>query len=131
MKILWLNLLLLVPIIALFMAKRYWPSHRWLITGVFFGIVVAPLSMGLYATFFLPPIGIVTGMIGLVSLLFHDMPGYEFSIYFGFLPSHTVVAGIPNFYIESINAIVWTIVYGFLGWIVDTLLSKRRCQSEQ
>jgi hypothetical protein len=46
-------------------------------TGVGLGLVVSPLSMGLYATYFLGPLGIVTGMIGLVSVMFHGAPGFH------------------------------------------------------
>ena len=48
-----------------------------------FGMVVSPLSMGLYATFFLSPLGLVTGLVGLMSSMFHGVPGYDASIYFG------------------------------------------------
>ena len=126
MILLLLNLLILVPIAAWIITKRHWRSHRWLITGASFGVVVSSLSMGLYATFFLSPFGLITGMVGLMSVLFHGVLGYKVAIYFGLVPAATVVEGIYHLYIDGINAIIWAIVYGGSGWVIDWLLSRRR-----
>ena len=58
--------LLVIPVAARIWAKKQMPRFAATITAATFGLVVSPLSMGLYATYFLGPFGIVTGMLGLV-----------------------------------------------------------------
>src|SRR5437879_8273296 len=81
-----LVLLVLVPIAAWLYARRFMPQFSATATGVGFGLVVSPLSMGLYATYFLGPLGIVTGMIGLVSGMFHTAPGFHIIRSLGLVP---------------------------------------------
>ncbi len=129
MELLLLNLLIVVPATAWFMSRHSAPSHKWAATGACFGLVVSPLSMGLYATFFASPLGLVTGLVGLVSLMFHGAVGYNIAVYLGFIPSRTVVSGLEqHLSMEAINAIVWGAGYGLLGWGIDSRLSGRRAK---
>jgi hypothetical protein len=75
--------------------------------------------MGLYSTYFLGPFGIVTGMVGLISVMFHGAPGYYISGFLGTVPERTVVEGIGHFYVEVANGIFWALIYGALGCAVD------------
>lgn len=126
MELLLLNLLIVVPATASFMSRHSAPSHKWAATG---GLVVSPLSMGLYATFFASPLGLVTGLVGLVSLMFHGAVGYNMAVYLGFIPSRTVVSGLEqHLSMEAINAIVWGAGYRLLGWGIDSWLSGRRAK---
>lgn len=127
MELLLLNLLIVPPATAWYISRRSFPLHTWVTTGISFGAVISPLSMGLYATFFTSPWGLVTGLLGLVSVMFHGAVGYNVAIYLGLIQSHTVVSGLQqHLYIEAINAIAWGTVYGVLGWCVDSWLSRRR-----
>jgi len=94
------------------------PEYLATITGIALGLVISPVSMGLYATYFLGPLGIVTGMIGLVSAVFHGTPGYYIARTFGLVPPG-VVEGIGHFYVGAINALVWAVIYGALGRVID------------
>lgn len=67
--------LVVVPLIACLYARQHAPQFSATITAVAFGLVVSPISMGLYATYFLGPLGVVTGMIGLASSMLHGAPG--------------------------------------------------------
>jgi len=78
--------LVLVPIAVRVWARRYMPQFSGTVTGIGFGLVVSPLSLGLYATYFLGPLGIVTGMVGLISVLFHGAPGYNIATSLGIVP---------------------------------------------
>ena len=111
--------LIVVPFGAFVWAKRQRPESVGVITGASFGLVVAPVSLGLYATYFLGPLGIVTGMIGLLSGMFHGAPGYYISTFVGIVPERTVVEGVGRFYVEAVNGIFWALIYGALGWVVD------------
>jgi hypothetical protein len=84
-------------------------------------LVIAPLSEGLYSTFFLSPLGLPTGLLGLVSMLFHGEPGYEAAIWVGLVPSHQVVTGLGHLYIALANGLFWAMAYGFVGFVVDRI----------
>ena len=119
MIVLALIALIIVPIGAFVWAKRQRPQSVWAVTGASFGLVVAPVSLGLYATYFLGPLGIVTGMPGLLSALFHGAPGYYICTFVGIVPERTVVEGVGNFYVEASSGVFWALIYGALGWFVD------------
>ena len=86
--------------------------------------------MGLYSTFFASPWGLVTGLLGLVSVMVHGAVGYNAAIFLGLIQSHTVISELQqHLYIEGINAVAWGAIYGFLGWGIDSWLS-RRCHSK-
>lgn len=117
--ILLLLLLTLVPIAARIWAKKRAPLHRGAIVGAAFGLVASPVSLGLYATYFLGPVGIVTGMAGLVLVLWHVAPGYYICTTLGFAPTHTVIEGTLQLAVEVTNGIFWGVVYGVLGRGID------------
>jgi hypothetical protein len=119
MPMLALLLLAVVPILAWRYAGVHMPTSSWMITGAALGTVISPLSLGLYATFFLFPVGLPTGLIGLVSLLFHGEPGYEAALWLGLVPSHQIVSGVGQVYVELFNGVFWCLIYGFAGFIVD------------
>jgi len=125
MALLLLLLLILVPIAAWFWARRYRPFYLWRITGAAFGAIVGPFCLGLYATFFASPLGLVTGLIGLTAGLVHGAPGYEIATSVGLIEGGKVVEGIDHLWISGANAIVWGAVYGALGWFVDRLRIRR------
>jgi ABC-type molybdate transport system permease subunit len=110
--------LLVVPVAAWLCARRFAPEYLATITGASLGLVISPVSMGLYATYFLGPLGIVTGMIGLVSGMFHVAPGFYIARTFDLVPPG-VVEGIGHFYVEAINGLVWAVAYGALGRVID------------
>jgi len=126
MKLLLLNFLAMLPFTAWYISRRSFPLHTWVTTGACFGAVVSPLSMGLYATFLASPWGLVTGLLGLVSVMFHSAVGYNVAIYLGLIQSHTVISELQqHIYIEAINAVAWGAVYGLLGWGIDSRLARR------
>ena len=119
MAVLLLILLILIPIAAWRWARRYRPSHLWCISGATFGAIVGPFCLGLYATFFASPLGLVTGLIGLTAGLVHGAPGYEIATSVGLVESHKVVEGMDYGWISGANAIVWGTAYGVIGWFID------------
>ena len=128
MELLALLVLAAVPLAGAWYARAYAPRHTWLFTGVALGLVISPLSTGLYSTFFLSPLGFPTGMLGLVSTLFHGAPGYQFALWLGVVPPNEVVSGVGHVYIELLNGVFWAAIYGILGFIVDwaRLVHSRR-----
>ena len=120
-----LLLLSLVPVAAYRYARRRHPSHVFLISGIALGAVVSPLSLGLYATFFVPYIGLVPGILGLWSSLFHGEPGFRLAHYLGIIPPG-VVEGSSRLYLAAIDGVIWASVYGIGGWVVDAFRARRR-----
>jgi len=116
--------LVLVPTAAWLYARRFMPQYSATATGVGLGLIVSPLSMGLYATYFLGPLGIVTGMIGLLSGMFHGAPGFHITRSLGLVPSG-VIEGVAHLYVETANALVWAVIYGALGWMIDRVRRSR------
>jgi hypothetical protein len=55
----------------------------------------------------------------LVLSVFHGPPGDNLAIAFGLIPSHTVVTRAANVPVEFLNALVWSVVYGVVGWLID------------
>jgi hypothetical protein len=119
-----LSALILIPIAAWFYARRFAPQHLATVTGIGLGLVVSPLSMGLYATYFLGPLGIVTGMIGLISGMLHEVPGFQIVRMLGLVPPG-IIEGVGHVYVELANAVVWAVAYGALGWVIDRVRQSR------
>ena len=116
--------LAVIPLGARALAKRWLREWTNTATGVGFGLVVAPLSLGLYSTYFLGPLGIVTGMAGLISSMFHGTPGYYICLWLGILPERVVVLDGTQICVAITNGLFWAFIYGLLGSFVD----KRRNQ---
>ena len=119
-----LALLLLLPVAVRYWTKRRKPAISWTLTGVAFGAVISPVSLGLYATYFFGPYFIVTGMVGLLSTLFHGAPGYHLCVWSG-LVSTGVVSGSGNLAVEAVNGLFWGSVYGGVGAVFDRLSALR------
>ena len=82
-------------------------------TGLSFGLVISPASLGLYALYFVPYyVGLVLGMLGLISSFVHGVPGFESAKALGLI--HTIVNTQETVTIEVINGLCWGIVYGAL-----------------
>jgi hypothetical protein len=82
-------------------------------TGLSFGLVISPASLDLYALYFVPYyVGLVLGMLGLISSFVHGVPGVEAAKVLGLI--HTIVNTQETVTIEVINGLCWGIVYGAL-----------------
>ena len=72
----YLLLLAIIPLSTYFLAKIYKPKYKWLLTGMAFGMVVAPVSLSLMKFAYVPVIGKLVGFVGLVFNLIHGSIGY-------------------------------------------------------
>ena len=111
--------LVLIPVLVRFWSKTHLPSHTWTVTAASFGLVAAPVGIGLYGTCFVGPFGIVTGMLGLLLSMFHGAPGYYIATYLGWVPSFTVVESGGQLIVDAVSGLFWAAVYGTLGLVVD------------
>ena len=123
----WFMALWLFPIVAFLLARRLNSPRLWRITGFTFGAVVSPAAMGLYSLYFIGPIpALISMLIGRPLTLIHGGPGYNLAVWFDIIEPRTVVAGVQHVYIELLNGVFWSVVYGTLGWIVDSLRARRK-----
>jgi hypothetical protein len=121
--------LIVVPIAARHLATRHTPRHSAALTGIAFGSVASPFSLGLYiGAFFLGPFGLPLVAIGLPASIFHGTPGFRIAVELSVIPPG-VVEGISRLYVELLNALVWAPIYGALGWLVDRVRKPKTAQS--
>jgi hypothetical protein len=120
------SLLLLFPLIMHWFANRAQVRRVWTATGVAFGLIVAPASMGLYAFYFLSPYGLVPGMLGLLSLFVHEPPGFAAITAMGFRSPGEIVSPEQSIAMECFNGLFWGTVYGTVGYGLDLWRGSRR-----
>lgn len=122
---LFLPVLILVPIFAYRLARRKVPRHIFGITGAAFGAIVSPFGLGLYSWFFLAPIGLIPGVVGLALVSIHGLPGFQLAIGLGLVRGVEVATDpAQQVIIEVLNAVVWSSCYGLLGYAVDYIRNK-------
>lgn len=127
MSLLWFNLLIIVPIAAYKFARRRAPQHVYSITGASLGAVIAPISFGLYSWYFVSAIGVVPGMIGLILVMIHEVPGFHLAVNLGLIPVGKVVTGFAQHAIvEALSGVVWLTCYGVIGYAIDRFRARRK-----
>ena len=127
MSLLLLNLLIIVPIVAYKVSKRWAPQRMFSITGASFGAVIAPFSTGLYSWYFLSVIGVVPGMIGLILVMVHEVPGFQIALVLGLIPRGQVVTGLmQHTIVDLLNGIIWCAIYGLVGHVIDRIRYREK-----
>ncbi len=61
--------------------------------------------------------------------ILHTTVGYEIAIFLGVQEPGIVVEGLGHSWVDIINGVVWGIVYGFVGFIIDLIRSRRKRNS--
>ena len=120
----------LLPVLTFLWSRCRAPRWRWRLTGISLGMVIAPASTGLYGLYHVGPLVALLGLVGLPLTLFHGVPGFELATAFGLREPRTVVQGIEHVYIILLNSVVWSVVYGGLGWVIDTLVHRRLLRAQ-
>jgi hypothetical protein len=119
-----LSCLLLLPLVVYQIEKRVHPSRTWAATGLSFGLIIAPASLGLYTLYFVSYLGFLPGMVGLLSSFVHGIPGFEITTALRLRNFDTIVSDQEGVIIEIINGLFWGIVYGTLGHLIDRWRGK-------
>jgi hypothetical protein len=108
-----------IPAIVYFALRSKGRRHLWLATGAAFGAVICPWSEALYGLYFAHPLGLVPGLIGLMSTLVHGAIPYSLAIDLGILDPRTVVTDEQSPPLHAIAAFIWAPVYGGVGAYAD------------
>ncbi len=122
-----------VPIFTYHYARRNHSRQAYCATGIALGAVVSVASLGTYGLYWVAgliglfglPLAAV-GILGLALTLFHGVPGYYLAMMLGLVPPRQVVHGIEYVYVESLNSVIWVIVYGAIGYALDSFIRRRR-----
>jgi hypothetical protein len=123
-----LVLLILIPVASYLVARHRFSKYVCCITGTAFGAIVSPWALGLYSLFYLSPWGVLFGFLGLALAFIHGPPGFKLAIHLELIP-RGVVSGASHLIVESINSVIWALVYGLLGLGIDTLRRRRNRSS--
>lgn len=118
----------IVPIGIYLWARRAAAPATWRLTGVALGAVLTPALTGLYGLYFLGPITALLGLVALPLLLIHSGVGYDLALWLGWVEPGTVVEPKQSLYVDALNGVVWALVYGALGWILDALRRRKRAR---
>ena len=121
LKSLSLILLVVIPYVVYRWSRTNWPTRTGILTGATLGLVVSPVSLGLYFLgFLLPLIGMLPALIGGTLAMFHGAPGYELSILLGFQEPGVVVHGLYALWIQEVlNGVFWSAIYAGVGFFLD------------
>lgn len=112
-------LLLVIPFSAYYLAKKYHPEKLWRITGISFGMVVAPVSLCLLKYAYVPIVGKLLGFVGLLFNLIHGAPGYFMVVGMGFQEPGMALSFSELTLINLVNGILWSVHYGLVGYNFD------------
>lgn len=122
----WLILLAIVPLSCLELTKTYGTKNRWMLNGIAFGLVVAPVSFALLKMTYIPVIGKLLGMVGLVLNLTHGSIGYFCLAGSGILEPGMVITASQLVLINLVNAVLFAYCYGMIGYSIDRKLADER-----
>lgn len=84
-----------------------------------FGMVVAPVSLGLMKFAYVPLIGKLVGFVGLVFNLIHGSIGYFMVMGMGLQEPGALLTAGEIATINVVNGIVWSLHYGIVGYNID------------
>lgn len=114
-----LLLLAIIPLSCFNLTTTFKAKHRWMMTGITMGLVIAPVSLALIKFSYIPVIGKLIGVIGLITNLIHGSVGYFGLMTAGFMEPGTVLSGPDLLLINLVNAVIWGSYYGVIGYNID------------
>jgi len=114
-----LLIFIFVPIATYKIAKSGKYNYIYSLTGISIGVIIYPLSFGLYSLFFIPYIGFAPGILGLILTMIHSTPGFYLATSLELIPIGLTTEVTQHIVIAIFNGIVWSIFYGFIGFLID------------
>jgi hypothetical protein len=115
----WLIFLAIIPLSSLHLTKHFNLKNRWMWNGIAFGLVVAPVSFGLLQMTYIPVLGKLIGLIGLVANLIHGSVGYICLLGSGMLELNSMMTAPQLCLINLVNGLLFAYLYGIIGHYVD------------
>jgi hypothetical protein len=119
----WLIFLAIVPVSCFYLTKNMKTKKRYMWNGIAFGMVIAPVSFGLIQMTYIPLVGKLLGLVGVVGNLTHGSIGYLCLLGSGVLEMNTVITASQLVMINAVNGVLFAYIYGLIGYAVDRKLA--------
>ncbi len=119
----WLIFLAIVPVSCFYLTKNMKTTKRFMWNGIAFGMVIAPVSFGLIQMTYIPLVGKLLGLVGVVGNLTHGSVGYLCLLGSGVLEMNTVITASQLVMINMVNGVLFAYIYGLIGYAVDRKLA--------
>ena len=94
--------------------------------GIAFGMVIAPVSFGLIQMTYIPFIGKLLGLVGIMANLTHGSIGYVCLLGTGLLEMNTAITATHLVMINVVNGVLFAYIYGLIGYAVDRKLATEK-----
>lgn len=122
----WLIFLAIVPLSCFYLTKNMQTKHRFLWNGITFGMVIAPVSFGLIQMTYIPFIGKLLGVVGVIFNLTHGSIGYISLLWSGTLEPNAAITAAEFVVINIFNGVLFAYIYGLIGYAMDRKLAKEK-----
>jgi hypothetical protein len=96
-----------------------------MICGVAFGLVIAPIGFALLHFTYIPLLGKLLGLIGLLSNLIHGSVGYFCLVGSGVISTGVSLTATQFILVNLVNALLFSYFYGTVGYLLDQAEAKR------
>ncbi len=101
------------------LTKHFQARYRWTLNGIAFGAVIAPMSFGFLQMTYIPIIGKLLGLFGLLANLTHGSIGYICLLGGGFVEMNSVISAQQFILINAVNGLFFACCYGLIGYSLD------------
>ena len=125
----WLIFLALVPLLSLHLTKNMQTKKRFMWNGIAFGTVVAPVSFGLIQMTYIPFIGKLLGLVGVIGNLTHGSIGYMCLLGSGVFEMGATITATQMIMINLVNGVLFAYIYGLIGYAVDKKMISEKVPS--
>jgi len=115
----WLIFLAIIPLSCAHLTKHFDVKHRWMLNGIAFGAVIAPVSFGFLQMTYIPVIGKLIGLIGLLANLTHGSVGYICLMGSGFIDINIAMNTQQFILVNIFNGLLFANCYGLIGYAID------------
>jgi len=92
--------------------------------GISLGMVIAPVSFGLIQMTYIPILGKLLGLIGVIVNLTHGSVGFICLLGSGVLETNAAINAVDLIMINVFNGVLFAYIYGLIGYAVDKKLAK-------
>lgn len=122
----WLIFLAIVPLSCIYLTKSVEIKNRIMWNGIAFGAVIAPVSFGLIQMTYIPFLGKLLGLVGVIVNLTHGSIGYMSLLWSGILEPNQPITALEFVMINLFNGVLFAYIYGLIGYAVDRKLVKEQ-----
>ena len=122
----WLIFLAIVPFSCMYPTKNMQIKYRFMVNGIALGMVIAPVSFGLIQMTYIPLIGMLLGLVGIIINLTHGSIGYISLLWGGMIEPHTTITASELVMINIFNGVLFAYIYGLIGYAVDRKLVNEK-----